>query len=181
MLNDLVSSGKVFLLVNYVVRSEIADIFQSMIQQLLLFISLVPFASLAANNTNLFVKGTVAPKLSVEVIPTTQAANLNLQQSMTDLKVARGSVVSNSPTGFKVLVSSENAGNLKRIGGAALFPYTMKFGGMSIPLLKTPTEFLSSDRIDTSGDLTVSYLGKPLAQMEAGEYQDTIRFTIQSR
>lgn len=110
------------------------------------------------------------------------ATTLPLNQTQVDLKVASGTVTSNSASGFKVMASSANQSNLKRIGGNEVFPYTMKYGNIQIPLTSaSPTEFLSTTRLNMTDNLTISYTGKPIDSMPAGEYQDTVTFTISAR
>lgn len=146
----------------------------------ILFLS---FASLsfAGTTSNFQMKGLVPSKLGLEITPEQASSNLNLHQSQTDLKIAKASAFSNSPKGYKILVSSDNEGKLKHFSGTQAVPYSMKYAGLSIPLTKAPVEFMSVGKLTTSGDLSISYTGQPVDQLAAGVYQDTIRFTIQSR
>lgn len=146
------------------------------------FLTLLSFEAFAQSSAPLILKARVAQKLILTVTPVPMATTLPLDTTQNDLKVATASVVSNSASGFKVLVSSANMSNLKRLGGNQLFPYTMKYGNIQIPLNSpTATEFLSDGVINTSDNLTISYTGKPLDTMVAGEYQDTVTFTISAR
>jgi hypothetical protein len=146
--------------------------------KILPFIFLSSFASysFAGTSSSFQMKGLIASKLELEITPEAVSSNLNLHQSQTDLKIAKASALSNSPKGYKILVSSDTEGALKHYSGTQLIPYSMKYAGLSIPLTKAPVEFMSVGKLST-----ISYNGKPTDQLAAGIYQDTIRFTIQSR
>lgn len=136
----------------------------------------------AQTTAPLQLKARVAQKMGLSVTPLGVATTLPLNQTQVDLKVATGTITSNSASGFKVLASSAHFSNLKRIGGNEVFAYTMKYGNIQIPLTSsTPTEFLSTTRLNVTDNLTISYTGKPIDSMPAGEYQDTVTFTISAR
>ena len=137
------------------------------------------FTSSSFAAANLSLKGVVATKLSADVTALPVALTLPLDISQTDLKVASGTFKSNSGTGFKIVVQSTNLGNLKRDGGSELFPYSMKFGSMSIPLSQSsPVIYTNSGLLNITDNFNISYTGKLNTDMTAGTYLDTITITM---
>ncbi|MES2528946.1 MAG: hypothetical protein V4598_17805 [Bdellovibrionota bacterium] len=144
---------------------------------LFILLTFICCASFAGTQSSLPLKGKIALLLGIEITPTPAALLLDLTQSQTNLKVASGKLFSNSGSGFKVTVSSSNQGKLKRIGGNNLFPYAMKFGPVDVPLSST-AEFVYPLPLNYTDDITVSYTGVPASNLIAGDYIDTITFTI---
>ncbi len=136
-------------------------------------------SAFAATSGTLMLKGQVSQVLSITVTPETIAATLPLEVSQVDTKVATVNEQSNSSTGYKVTVSSSNLGNLKRAGGAQLFPYSLKYNGSTVNLA-SPQVFSNSSAasVNVNKNVTISYTGVPSAQMVAGEYSDTVLFEI---
>lgn len=144
-----------------------------------ILLTVFAYAALAGSQTTLPLKGKINLLLGIDITPTAAASTLNLTQSQTGLKVATGHLYSNSSTGFKVTVSSANQGRLKRISGSEYFNYTMKFGTIPVNLSSTtPIEYTYGGILNYSDDISVSYTGLPAANLVAGDYTDTITFTI---
>ena len=92
--------------------------------------------------------------------------------------------MSNSKTGFKVTFTSANRGNLKRISGAEVFPYSMKVDGQDVGLNTATGTTFNIDQtapMTISRDITISYTGKPVETMLEGTYLDTVTLTIAAR
>lgn len=124
-------------------------------------------------------KGVVVPKLSLDITPDANALLLPLHTTQNDLKIGTAVEKSNSNNGYKVTVSSQNNGKLKRANGNETFDYSIKYGSQSMNL--------TSQQVFTQGqggaynvtkDITISYQGKVEEEMVAGDYLDTITFTI---
>lgn len=146
---------------------------------LLTILTLLTFSATAATQASLPLKGKVALLLGIDITATPAAATLNLTQNQTNLKVADGHIYSNSGTGFKITVSSSNQGRLKRVGGSEYFSYALKFGPVDVPLnTSTPLVFNYPDPLNYSDAISVSYTGVPASSLVAGDYTDTITFTI---
>lgn len=145
-----------------------------------LTLAFASLSSMAATTGTLLLKGTVAPKLSVDVTPTTAASALNLEVSQTDLKVGEVRERSNSSTGYKLTISSANAGKLQRGAVATDFlAYTMKYNGSAVNLASPVTQTNPSPAsVNAVKDVTISYTGVPAENMVAGDYTDTITFVI---
>lgn len=147
-----------------------------------LFASLFLLLSLnaySATTGTLLLKGVVGQVLSITVTPETVASNLPLSVTQTDTKVATINEKSNSSTGYKVRITSDNLGNLKRASGTELFPYTMKYNGSSVNL-STGQNFVNSttSTVNVNRDVTISYTGVPESNMVEGTYTDLVTFEI---
>lgn len=148
-----------------------------MIKTLTTLLALLSLPALAENKLQM--KGIVPVKLLAEVTSLPVALTLPLDVTQNDLRVASGKFRSNSGSGFKVTVQSINRGNLKRVGGNELFPYTLKFGSLQIPLTQaSPLSYSDNGTLNISDNFTISYNGKLSSDMTAGDYLDTITFTM---
>lgn len=137
------------------------------------------FSSIAATSGTLLLKGQVGQVLSIAVTPESIATTLPLDESQADTKVATVNEKSNLAGGYKVKVSSENVGNLERVGGTELFPYTMKYDGQQVNLASSQTfQFPTAGITDVNKDVTISYTGVDASNMVSGEYTDTVLFEI---
>lgn len=144
-------------------------------------LSLIAMTAQAATTGTLLLKGTVPEMMSITVVPETIAVALPLDITQVDTKVATVTEASNSNTGYKVTITSSNLGNLARTGGSELFPYTMKYGGQSVNLASSQVFTNSTiSAVNVSKDVQVSYTGVPASNMVAGEYTDTVTFTIEA-
>jgi hypothetical protein len=135
----------------------------------------------AATSGTLVLQGVVAQKLSIAVTPATAASSLDLSTSQTNLTVASINEKSNSKTGYKVTITSANAGNLKRTDGADVFAYTMKYGGTAVGLTGSGTTFgqsASTGSVNVNKDLAISYTGIAAESMVEGTYADTLTLNI---
>lgn len=147
---------------------------------LLVFISL---NSKAATQGQLLLQGNVPVILSISIDPTAESNNLNFENTQTDLLVATSHEISNSYTGYKILMSSNNNGELTRIGGSETIPYSLKYDSNPIILSNTP---ISVKEVNTPGvysyfsDITISYSGALNQDRVSGVYQDTLVIEILS-
>ncbi len=148
---------------------------------LLIFI-LISLSANGATTGSALLQGKVQTRVSIEVFPESIATTLDLSTTQTDLKVASYREKSNTILGaYRVTFTSVNLGKLKRTDGAEVFPYTLKYDGNTLNL--STTSGTSYDRwsifpVNILRNLTISYTGKPLEQMVAGTYQDTITLQI---
>jgi hypothetical protein len=148
-----------------------------------LFISIVLSIStticLAGTTSTLILRGTIAEVLDVEVAPEAIATNLPLTISQTHTKVARVLENSNSSTGYKITISSANQGKLIRVSGTQQFPYSLQYDGVDLNLVN-PVELIraNTETVSAQKNLTISYSGVEESSMVAGDYADTITFSI---
>ena len=139
-------------------------------------------SAFAATTGTLNLKGTVAQALSISVNGDASALNLDLHNpKVKDLKVASVLEQSNSKTGYKVSISSQNKGILAHEDGKNVdsLGYSMKYGTQTVDFSKT--DVISQGKADAynvSKDVKVSYDGREATDMVAGEYRDTITFSI---
>lgn len=137
------------------------------------------FSSFAATSDVLNLKGIVEEVLSIEVIEETIAGTLPLDITQTNTKVATVKERSNVGSGYKVTITSENNGALKRTGGTEIFPYSLKYDGvdlvLSSPVVQTN---LVSPNFKASKAVRISYVGVDAVDMTAGTYTDNITFAI---
>ena len=138
--------------------------------------------SFAATTANLFLKGVIAPNLNVDVTPTSLATTLPLDVAQNDQKVATLSYSSNTVNGFKLLARSAKGGKLVNSSSNNHFVnYQLKSGGQNISLNTADTQFFSEQNLSltpTNRDITITY-SQP-QNLAAGEYSDTVTFTIQA-
>lgn len=147
----------------------------------ILLVTVTATSAFSATTANLVLKGVIPVNLSVEVSPTSLATTLPLDQAQNDQKVASLSYTSNSVTGFKLLARSAKGGKLVNTGSNNHFVnYQLKQGGNNISLNTSDTQFLSEQNsLGTfSKDITITY-SQP-QNLAAGEYTDTVTFTIQA-
>lgn len=140
---------------------------------------LLTLNSMAATTASLIIRGTVSSVLNISIDAEPNALILPLTVTQTDLKVATLHTQSNSSSGYKVSVSTLNQGKLTRVGGSEVIPYVLKVGGSTINTLATDEldfTFVSASPIDRG--VTISYTGVNEADFAAGNYQDSITFTI---
>lgn len=132
-----------------------------------------------ATTAVLNLKGVVAENLELEIVPETLATNLPLDQAVTNQKVGTVREKSNIKDGYKVSVSSQNGGKLVRSGDAANFvTYQLIYNGQVINLSSTPTViYTNASRGQFLRDLNITY-SRPAEDMAAGDYADTVTFSI---
>lgn len=135
-------------------------------------------SSFAATSGTLLLKGTIAPILSIDVTPEAIASTLDLTASPSNLKVATVQEKSNSNTGYKVTISSANLGVLKN-GSDDSVTYTMTYDNLAVDLASPDTQTHSAAAaVAVNKDVKISYTGRPQEELVAGDYSDTITFTI---
>ncbi|MES2527065.1 MAG: fimbrial protein [Bdellovibrionota bacterium] len=132
--------------------------------------------SFAATTATLQLKGTIAQALDISIVAEGVATSLNLTQNASSLKVATLNEKSNSNTGYKVTVSSLNNGKLKN--GTFLFPYTLGYNSQQLNLNSPQTQVYSVAAHNVTKDVSISYTGVAQESLVAGDYTDTVTFTI---
>lgn len=143
-----------------------------------LSLAFASISTFAATSANLNLKGKVNSILSISVAPETIATNLPLAISQTNTLVAVVNEKSNSGTGYKVTITSANAGNLKRNNGTEVFPYVLSYDGSALSLSSSVTQVHGIAAVDLLKDVAITYTGVPAAEMIAGVYSDTVTFSI---
>lgn len=135
-------------------------------------------SSFAATSGTLLLKGTIAPLLSIAVTPEAIASTLDLTASPSNLKVATVQEKSNSNTGYKVTIASQNLGQLKN-GSVDSVTYSLSYNGSSVNLAAPVTQTNSAAAaVTVNKDVNISYTGRTQDLLVAGDYTDTITFTI---
>lgn len=134
----------------------------------------------AATSGNLLLQGTVPALLSIEVTAEALASSLPLDTTQTDSKVATVNEKSNSNTGYKVNISSANAGALVHESQASSFiNYSLSYDGSAVDLANGDEfVFSSAASVDVNKDIDISYTGVPHENLIEGDYTDTVTFTI---
>lgn len=135
------------------------------------------FSASAATSATLLLKGQVPPILNIAVTPESFATALDLTSTQSNTKVAVVQEKSNSNTGYKVTISSLNLGVLKN--GSNNFVYTLAYDGtplnLASPVVRTHA---GAAAVTVNKNVNISYTGRPAEQLIAGDYTDTITFTI---
>lgn len=133
----------------------------------------------ASTTGTLLLRGNVPEILSIQVNAEGGATSLDLSTDKTDYKVATVLERSNSSTGYTVSISSLNNGSLVRSGGSESFGYTMKYDGSSVDLSSGASfNNAAAAAVASNKDVTISYTGVASEEMVAGDYEDTVTFTI---
>lgn len=142
-------------------------------------LSLITLSSMASTSATLILKGEVSRSLSIAILADNLAGNLPLEVSQNSTRVARVQEKSNSKTGYKVSIESANKGVLKRSQGNQEFPYSLSYDGQALDLSQlVEVSHPAENAVTQIRDLNISYTGVPADQMVAGEYIDTITFSI---
>ena len=155
---------------------------KKLVTSILLFVLSAP--AFSATSGFFLLRTQVPRRVSISVLPSAVASALDLSTTQINLKVANATAMSNSKTGFKVTFTSANRGNLKRISGAEVFPYSMKVDGLDVGLSTATGTTFNIDQtapMTISRDITISYTGKPVETMLEGTYLDTVTLTIAAR
>lgn len=152
-------------------------------KKLLLLGLLLSSTAYSATTGTLLLQGLVLPKLSITVTPETVASSLDLETTQTNLKVATVNEKANLVLGYKVTITSANLGNLKRVSGPQVFPYTLKYNGSVVNLSTASGQVVTYGPAivaNVNRDVHIAYTGVPNENMVEGTYSDTVTFTIGS-
>jgi hypothetical protein len=152
-------------------------------KKLALLVALGSFSvtSSAATQATLLLKGVVASVLSISIQHENIASSLNLEQAASNVKVATLTEQSNSPAGYKIKAKSSNSGKLVNTSDVNSFVnYTLTYNGSQIALNSSPTQIYSTGNLKGTytKDLKISY-NQP-TNLTAGNYEDTVQFTIEA-
>jgi hypothetical protein len=148
----------------------------------LAFLATFNFATAATTGT-LTLTGSVPQVLAIAVNADAASSALDLTTTKSDLQVATVDESSNSASGYKILLSSENSGQLVRDGGSEYVAYTAKYDGSAVTLSSTAqnAKVVSSGGVHSdSSTVSISYTGQAATSMIAGSYSDTLTLTIQA-
>lgn len=146
-----------------------------------LFFLLFSFPVFSATSANLILKGHVPVILQIAVTPETLALTLPLDTTQLNTKIAEVTEKSNSNSGYKVSIASQNSGKLVRNGGTEFVAYTMTYNDVAVDLvLGDEIVESSSTPANTTKDVKISYTGVPNVELVAGNYKDVVTFTIEA-
>ncbi len=124
-------------------------------------------------------KGQVQEIVDLILTPEPIASTLPLDISQVGTKVATINEKSNVSQGYKIKVVSTNQGNLKRTGGNELFSYSITYNNLPVDLQNSQTyRYQNSRVVNTDHEIKIFYVGVDLDSLTAGEYSDTLTFTI---
>ena len=146
-----------------------------------LTIATLSFSSFAATQADLLLKGVVSPILEISIDHEAVASNLDLSQKATNIKVATLTEKSNYHSGYKIKAKSTNAGKLVNTSDANSFVnYTLTYNGSNVPLTSASAQVYHTANLrgTFTKDLKISY-NQP-NDLSAGNYTDTVQFTIEA-
>lgn len=136
------------------------------------------FTFAATDSAILNLRGVVDAVVEISITPESDAQSLDLSTTVSDKKVATVVESANVLGSYTVDVSSDNAGNLRHANGNN-FAYTMTYGAQAVNLATGSTfTRTGTPQVPQSYDVDISYTGVPEASMVAGEYTDSVTFTI---
>lgn len=149
-----------------------------------LVLTSLSFSSFSATTDELLLKGTVNPFLSIDVLPETISTTLDLSTSQSDLLVAQVRERANVNAGYKVTVTSANQGKLvNALDSNHSVSYSLKYNASAIELIapaagNNEISYSTKQLAPIDRAITISYTGQLESDMLAGEYSDTVTFTI---
>lgn len=148
-------------------------------KSLLALLSLTSLSAFAATTATLQLKGIVPSVVSISVAPETIATSLPLDITQSNTRVAKVTEKTNATNGYKVTVESVNKGKLVRSGGQEQFSYSLTYNGQGVNLQSAQAiSYSSSVKGEQVRDVNISYQGVPAESMVAGDYIDTVTFSI---
>lgn len=133
----------------------------------------------SATSATLHLTGTVPKKLDISIDVST--VSLDLTANKNDFKIATVTEKSNSNGGYKVNITSQNLGKLKREGGTEQFNYSLKYGGSSMALTSAAggSQIVTASGVQSQAkDVLISYTGAAAETMVEGTYSDLLTLTI---
>ena len=137
-------------------------------------------SSFAATTATLNLKGTIPEILEISIAPEPLATVLPLGTTQTNTKIATFTERSNNLLGYKITVVSQNLGKLVRDANNFI-NYTLSYDNQSIDLSSAPgTTFNNNftNAADKNKDIKISYTGVDETNTVAGDYVDSVTFTI---
>lgn len=146
----------------------------------LALITTISTQAFAATTGTLLLKGVVPRLVNITVTAETIAANLPLDTTQSNTKVATINEQSNSNTGYKVTISSANAGKLVHQSvTSSVVAYTARYNSNAVNLATPQTiTYSSAASVNANRNFDISYTGVPHENLIEGNYQDTLTFTI---
>lgn len=138
--------------------------------------------AVAQNSVDFFIAGTVPLINTAEVVPLPQSQSLNILDGEVRTLVAKVNETSNSPRGYRVLVSSENSSRLKHTTQPNVYvPYTFSYGGARPVILANTNQEVKrvpsvEGLVTTTSEVRVSLDKQPQALV--GTYTDTVSISI---
>lgn len=143
-------------------------------------------SAMAATTGTLTLQGTIAPVLSLTVVPTDSSPNdgtysgLDLSTN-TDIEVANVREVSNASNGYKVLVTHE--GKLRnQTNNNAIFNYRLVYENSEVNAGNNiEVANVGAGIYDVNKKIRVRYSGVPANTLASGTYAETVTFTIQAK
>lgn len=141
----------------------------------------VTTSAFGALTGSITISGSVAAATAITVTSSPGYNTLDLSNSVTDLQVASVRETNNTTLGYRVTLTSANAGQLKN-GSVGSLAYSAKYNGASVTLSTTPQTITNTGNSNTVVNvlkpLAISYTGAAANTMMAGTYSDTLTFTI---
>jgi hypothetical protein len=146
----------------------------------ILAVAFAASASFAATSGTLLLKGTVPRSIAIVVTAESIAANLPLNVTQSNTKVAVVNEKSNSSTGYKVSVASANAGKLVHQSVASSsVNYSLRYNSNAVNLASGQTfTYATGGLANVNRNVDISYIGVPHESLVEGQYSDTVTFTI---
>jgi hypothetical protein len=133
---------------------------------------------------NLTLSGAVPITIDISVTAQSVATNLDLHSSQSSLLVGTIYESSNSSSGYLVKAKSLNGGKL--MNGASFVSYSFSYDGFTSNFSGPNTDEIVKTQ-GTPGlyssvlsEFRISYSGTPAGSMMAGNYSDTITFTLEN-
>src|SRR5882757_7224709 len=146
-----------------------------------LALSLISMNALCASSGTLILQGVVSTSYDLVVTPQTAATTLNILGGESNKLVAVVTETTNNPTGFKIKLSSANAGQLKNNTVDSLTYQLSYNGGTATQPSLIPALVKTSVTAAPGGvtsNVNITFPAKPLAL--AGTYTDTVTVSIEA-
>lgn len=139
----------------------------------------VAFAAASESKATIQLRGVVAPKTSLTVLPEPGARSLPIGESVSELKIASIHEASNCSSGYSVAISTANGGYLKAEASGRSLAYSLSYGGKPIAL-SSGSAILSSPSSMAPGGSSTKELAISFSSANTKEdgYSDTITLSI---
>lgn len=142
---------------------------------------LVSAVSFAATTGSITISGSIPAATAIVVTPVTGYNALDLTTTAVDTQVATVREINNTPNGYLIKLTSQNAGALKN-GTLGNVSYTAKYNASTVTLSSTAQTIVTSPAsnsvVNVLKNFTVSYTGQAADTLMQGTYSDTLTFTI---
>lgn len=134
----------------------------------------------AGTVANLNLKGTIPEITEISISPEVNATSLPLGTTQNNTKIATITERSNNLAGYTISITSQNLGKLVRDGNTFV-NYSITYDNQAVDLSTINGSSFNNNFTNAAPknkDIKISYTGVDESNMAAGDYVDSVTFTI---